>query len=78
MEMVILSTSEAISDLLDQRSSIYSDKVRVPQPTHLKWDPVADRAFTSHLPQWLNCKPLRQIAFHRPDLFSRTTQDRIH
>ena len=29
MDMVVLSTSEAISDLLDQRSAIYSDKVRV-------------------------------------------------
>ena len=28
MEMVVLNTSEAISDLLDQRSAIYSCKVR--------------------------------------------------
>jgi hypothetical protein len=28
--MVVLSTSEAVSDLLDQRSAIYSDKVRTP------------------------------------------------
>ena len=32
MEMVVLSTSEAISDLLDQRSAIYSDKVRAVRP----------------------------------------------
>jgi hypothetical protein len=29
----VLSTSEAISDLLDQRSAIYSDKVRTPRHT---------------------------------------------
>ena len=28
IEMVVLNTSETISDLLDQRSAIYSDKVR--------------------------------------------------
>ena len=31
MEMVVLSTSKAISDLLDQRSAIYSDKVGPPR-----------------------------------------------
>ena len=34
MEMMVLNTSEAISDLLDQRSAIYSDKVRIYQPKH--------------------------------------------
>ena len=29
MEMVVLNTSETASDLLDQRSAIYSDKVRI-------------------------------------------------
>ena len=29
MEMVVLNTSETVSDLLDQRSAIYSDKVKV-------------------------------------------------
>ena len=28
VDMVVLSTSDAVSDLLDQRSAIYSDKVR--------------------------------------------------
>ena len=31
--MIVISTGEAISDLLDQRSAIYSDRVRVPQHT---------------------------------------------
>ena len=31
MEIVVLSSTQAISDLLDQRSAIYSDKVRVPR-----------------------------------------------
>ena len=30
---MVLDTSEAISDLLDQRSAIYSDRVRVPRYT---------------------------------------------
>ena len=33
MEMVVLNTSETISDLLNQRSAIYSCKVRDPD-TH--------------------------------------------
>jgi len=35
-EMVVLSTSEAVSDLLDQRSVIYSDKVRAHRPIHIE------------------------------------------
>lgn len=34
MEMVVLGTSETISDLLDKRSAIYSDKARLTLPTH--------------------------------------------
>ena len=34
MEIVVLSTTQAISDLLDRRSAIYSDKVRVPGRAH--------------------------------------------
>ena len=34
MEIVVLSTTQAISDLLDRRSAIYSDKVRVPRRAH--------------------------------------------
>ena len=34
MEIVVLNSTQAISDLLDQRSAIYSDKVRVPRRAH--------------------------------------------
>ena len=34
MEIVVLSSTQAISDLLDRRSAIYSDKVRVPRRAH--------------------------------------------
>ena len=33
--MVVLNTSETVSDLLDQRSAIYSDKVKVSAPRAL-------------------------------------------
>ena len=35
MEMVVLNTSETVSDLLDRRSAIYSDKVTVSAPRAL-------------------------------------------
>ena len=38
MEIVVLSSTQAISDLLDRRSAIYSDKVRVPRRVH--WVPT--------------------------------------
>ena len=38
--MVVLSTSEAVSDLLDQRSVIYSDKVRVHRLKHIESQPL--------------------------------------
>ena len=77
MDMVVLTTSEAMSDLLDQRSAIYSDKVRV-LGTHISYDPVIDHIFTSHLPRWLNCESLRQTAFYRSNPFSRAAQDGVH
>ena len=46
MEMVVLNTSETISDLLDQRSSIYSCKVRDLQRVHPRWGLVTDRSVT--------------------------------
>ena len=47
--MVVLSTGEAVSDLLDQRSAIYSDKVRTP-PIHSGSQPliVSLKAMYSH------------------------------
>ena len=55
MDMVVLSTSEVVSDLLDQRSAIYSDKVspRHPNASTLVVDPLLqakhsnDRAVSS-------------------------------
>jgi hypothetical protein len=68
MNMVVLSTSEAISDLLDQRSAIYSDRVRVSRPKH--WTSIVNHLFTSHLPQWLSCESIRQTKPGRSDLLS--------
>ena len=58
--MVILSTSEAISDLLDQRSAIYSDKVRVLRPTVCF---SVNRPFTSHRLQCSSCEPCDESCF---------------
>lgn len=33
-DMIILNSTKAISDLLDKRSKIYSDKVRIPSSRH--------------------------------------------
>lgn len=51
MEMVILSTSEAISDLLDKRSAIYSDK---PSSTMVELMEVAESAMAvmPYGPRW--------------------------
>ena len=38
--MVVLSTREAVFDLLDQRSAIYSDKVRAPPSIYVGSQPL--------------------------------------
>ncbi|KAF9783497.1 cytochrome P450 [Thelephora terrestris] len=53
MEMVVLNTSETISELLDQRSAIYSDKVREFR-SHISDARFSERAMTfmPYGPRW--------------------------
>jgi hypothetical protein len=46
--MVVLSTSEAVSDLLDQRSAIYSDKVRASPSMHVGSQPLTVSSQATH------------------------------
>ena len=47
MEMVVLSTSEAISDLFDRRSAIQYTQIRY-EPTDPHRVPTSDRTTSSH------------------------------
>lgn len=62
-DMVVLSTSEAVSDLLDQRSAIYSDKVRSRGPNMSASNPHP--FLTSRIPPWPSCESIREVAFYR-------------
>lgn len=63
MDIVVLSTTEAVFDLLDQRSAIYSDKVK---HFHANTSPsIIHPFFISQVSPWSSCRFLKKVALYK-------------